>query len=277
MPELPEVETVRRIMEPQLAGRTILSVRVCQPQIIAHPAPEAFERALCRQTISDVSRRGKFLRIQMESGDRLCLHLRMTGQLLVESAGAPIEKHTHLIAALSDGNELRYIDVRRFGRFWLFAKGEADDRTGIAKLGPEPTDAALTADYLKMRGQTGRPVKALLHDQTVVAGIGNIYSDEILFAAGICPKTLCRDLSDQDWARLAAKIPEVLLWATAQNEISPEDYLAGRGREYRNTPHLRVYGLSGQPCAVCGTVLQKLTVAGRSSCYCPNCQPDKGR
>jgi len=149
MPELPEVETVRRILEPQLAGRRVETVEIRNPQIIAYPDAEQFAELLHDQTISAMSRRGKFLTIHFSGGDRLCLHLRMTGQLLVVTADVPVEKHTHLLLSLSDGSQLRYIDVRRFGRFWYFRRGEADNITGRSKLGPEPSDPAVTAAYLQ--------------------------------------------------------------------------------------------------------------------------------
>mgnify|MGYP001389456586 CR=1 FL=1 len=273
MPELPEVETVRRMIEPQLAGRTIAAVDIRNPQIIAHPDAGRFAELLQGKTAAEMSRRGKFLTIHFAGGDRLCLHLRMTGQLLVTPADEPVEKHTHLILSLSDGEQLRYTDVRRFGRFWYFQKGETDDLTGQSSLGPEPTDPTLTAAYLKAKlGGGKRPIKEALHDQTVVAGIGNIYSDEILFASGIYPGTKCALLSDRDWENLAQRIPEIILWGIGANEMTPEEYLAGKGRDYRNMSGLRAYGRAGQPCRVCGSTMEKMTVGGRTSCFCPQCQ-----
>lgn len=273
MPELPEVETVRRILEPQLAGRSVTAVELCNPQIIAHPDAGQFAELLRGKTIRQMCRRGKFLSILLSGGDRLCLHLRMTGQLLVLPAGEPVEKHTHLILTLSDGSQLRYIDVRRFGRFWYFQKDETDRITGQSSLGPEPVDPDLSAVYLQTKlGRCKKTVKEALHDQTVVAGIGNIYSDEILFAAGIYPGTKCAALTAFDWEQLAEKIPEILLWGIRANEMTPEEYLAGKGRDYRNISGLRAYVRAGQPCSVCGSVMEKMTVCGRTSCFCPNCQ-----
>jgi len=273
MPELPEVETVRRILEPQLAGRRVETVEIRNPQIIAYPDAEQFAECLRNQTIAEMSRRGKFLTIHFAGGDRLCLHLRMTGQLLVMAADAPVEKHTHLLMSLSDGSQLRYIDVRRFGRFWYFRQGEVDSITGQAKLGPEPSDPAVTAAYLQEKlGSRKKAVKEALLDQTVVAGIGNIYADEILFTAGIYPGTKCAALTEQDWEMLAEKIPEIISWGIDANEMTPEEYLAGKGQDYRNISGLRAYGRAGQPCTVCGSTMEKVTVGGRTSCFCPNCQ-----
>ncbi|MDD3336429.1 MAG: bifunctional DNA-formamidopyrimidine glycosylase/DNA-(apurinic or apyrimidinic site) lyase [Eubacteriales bacterium] len=276
MPELPEVETIRRILEPQLRGQCILAVNVGNPQVVAYPEAEQFQTGLEGQTIDSLSRRGKFLTLHFTSGDRLVLHLRMTGQLLVMPAGEPQEKHTHLLFALSGGKQLRYIDVRRFGRFWFFHKQEADTLTGLARLGVEPTSPALTAQYLAAKlGARKKTIKEMLHDQTIVAGIGNIYSDEILFAAGISPKEQCSSLTKADWERLAVKIREVILWGIDANAMTAEEYLGGKGKEYRNMPYLRVYGRAGQPCTVCRSMIEKATVGGRTSCYCPCCQEKK--
>lgn len=273
MPELPEVETVRRILEPQLAGRTVTAVDVRSPQVIAHPDAGRFAALLQGRSVTELSRRGKFLTLHFAGGDRLCLHLRMTGQLLVLPAGEPVEKHTHLILSLSDGKQMRYIDVRRFGRFWYFQRGEADGITGQSALGLEPSDPALTASYLQARlGSCKRPIKEALLDQTVVAGIGNIYADEILFAARIYPAAKCAALTAAGWERLARAIPEIIRWGIAANEMTPAEYLAGKGRDYHNLSGLRAYGRAGQPCAACGGTMEKMSVGGRTSCFCPHCQ-----
>lgn len=273
MPELPEVETIRRIIEPQTAGRSIASIRIYNPKIIAFPDANTFESSLTGCTFTGMSRRGKFLIFHLDNGSRLVLHLRMTGQLLVTPPDYPEEKHTHLIAELSDGKQLRYIDVRRFGRFWLLSRDEADTVTGMDKLGIEPDDEALTVDFLKEKlSKRKKAIKEMLLDQTIIAGIGNIYSDEILHATRIYPEKHCNILTNAEWNRLAEQIPKIIAWATEANEITPEDYLAGKGKEYRNTPFLRAYGHNGKPCEICGTPFEKMIVGGRSSCYCPKCQ-----
>ena len=273
MPELPEVETIKRIVCPQLAGRTIETTEVRNAQVIAYPESKCFSKALSGQIISNMSRRGKFLTIQLENGDRLSLHLRMRGQLTVVPESEPIEKHTHLIFNLSGGSQLRYIDTRRFGRFWLLTKGEADTVTGQNKLGLEPTDPAITGEYLKtLLGKRKKTVKEMLLDQAVIAGIGNIYSDEILFAAKIYPGTACRILNEYDWDKLAKKIPEIIIGGIESNNMTPEEYLRGKGKEYRNISQLRIYGRAGKPCVRCGTIIDKVTICGRTSCYCRSCQ-----
>lgn len=276
MPELPEVETVRRIVGPQLVGRTIESVQMGNPAVIAYPEAPLFAALATGRTVRDVGRRGKFLVIGLEGGDRIVNHLRMTGRLLVTPADLPVEKHTHLTMRLSDGNQLRYVDQRRFGRFWYLEAGEPDTVTGIGKLGVEPLDDALTGAYLKeMLGRRGIPIKAALLDQSVVAGIGNIYADEILFAARVHPESTCSALSARAWNKLAEAIREVIAWGIESDRMTPEEYLDGRGKEYRNIPDLKAYGREGEPCPRCGRPIKRTTIAGRSSCFCPCCQRRK--
>ena len=273
MPELPEVETARRVLAPQLTGRRITDVRVLCPQVIAYPDAEVFCGGVAGAVVLGLARRGKFLLLQLDRGT-VTLHLRMTGRLLVQPAGAPAEPHTHLILALDDGRALRFLDQRRFGRFWLTAPDEADIRSGVHRLGLEPFDAALTADYLQRRlGRSARTVKACLLDQQTVCGIGNIYADEILFAARIHPAQPANTLPAAAWALLAVEIPRRLAYYIEKNAVSAEGYLEDGGRAYRNTPWLQVYGRAGTPCPRCGAPLQKTTVAGRGTVFCPACQP----
>lgn len=276
MPELPEIETIRRIVEPQVAGRTIRAVRLLQEHVVAHPAPDAFVRRLSGQAIASLGRRGKFLIFHFASGDRMVLHLRMTGQLLVTPPDFPLEKHTHLVAPLSDGNELRYIDVRRFGRFWFLRREESDAIAGLDRLGVEPLSERLTGAYLKERlARRTIPIKTALLDQSVVCGIGNIYADEILYAAHLHPEEPCSHLSTRAWNRLASTIRDIIAWGIETDAMTPEEYLAGKGKEYRNTPDLRAYGHEGKPCLSCGRMMKRVTIGGRSSCYCSYCQRKK--
>lgn len=275
MPELPEVETVRRVLEGQLRGRAIEDVRIARPEVVARPDAQGLREALRGAVISGMGRRGKFLRIGLADGGELVVHLRMTGCLLLAPAALPPERHTHLTIALAGGDELRFSDMRRFGRVWLRRAGERDDFTGMAELGPEPFDAALTGEYLRARlGRSRRPIKECLMDQRALAGIGNIYSDEILFAARLRPSRPAASLGGEDWERLSRLIPERMAFFVEKSAISPEDYLAGRGMDYRNTPFLQVYGHAGEPCPRCGARLTREVVGGRGSVHCPACQPE---
>lgn len=273
MPELPEVETVRRVLAPQLIGRRIQAITLARPEIIAHPTAEAFRAQLVGQRFADLARRGKFLVLCMARGARVVLHLRMTGSLLVAPSAHPPEAHTHITFHLSDGMQLRFADPRRFGRFWLLQGGEPDRYSGIETLGPEPFDPCLTGSYLAAHlGNRKRAIKCCLLEQQLLAGVGNIYADELLFSARIHPARPAASLTTAEWQRLAQTIPQRLTFFIEQNAISPEEYLATKGRSYRNTPYLNVYGHSGEPCPVCSTRLCKTVLGGRSSVYCPHCQ-----
>lgn len=273
MPELPEVETIKRVIEPQIQGLTITKVTVNRPEVSAHPAADDFCRLLTGQTVSHMARRGKFLMICLQSGDRIVLHLRMTGCLLITPTDCPQEKHTHIVFHFNDNRELRFSDTRRFGRFWLIQKDENDTFSGTAKLGIEPFDEGLTAGYLNdCLGKRKKTIKECLLDQSIVAGIGNIYSDEILFAAGIYPARPADSLTLKEWERLASVIPQRLSYFTHKNAITPEEYLETKGQDYRNTPFLQIYGHDGDPCPACRQPLCRMVVGGRGTVYCPACQ-----
>lgn len=275
MPELPEVEAVKRVLGPQIQGFAIRTVVVKRPEVIAYPAAGEFCEWLTDRTISGMERRGKYLVIPLEGGGRIIVHLRMTGCLLLTPADWPEEKHTHLILRLDGGKELRFSDTRRFGRLWMVKAGEADSHSGMEKLGKEPFDPACSAEYLNAQfGGRKKAIKECLLEQRVVAGIGNIYSDEILFAAGLHPARPADSLTGEEWERLAAAIPQQLSYFIEKNRMTPEEYLDSKGRDYRNTPFLRVYGRAGSPCPVCGQTLCRMVVGGRSGTFCPHCQKE---
>lgn len=273
MPELPEIETIKQVIGPQIQGLAIEQVTVNRPEVVAHPSADEFCARIAGQLFTEIDRRGKFLILCLSSGDKVVLHLRMTGCLLVTPADYPEEKHTHLVFHLSDGRELRFSDTRRFGRFWLLRQGEADTYTGMKKLGAEPFDPGFSEEYLSTRlGKRKKAIKECLLDQSVIAGIGNIYSDEILFAARIHPERPANTLTKEEWSRLASVIPERLAFFIEKNETTPEEYLETKGQDYRNTPFLQVYGHGGEPCPVCGETLCRTVIGGRSSVFCPLCQ-----
>ena len=273
MPELPEIEAVKRVIEPQIQGLAIEQVMVNRPEVVAHPSTDEFCTRITGQFFTEIDRRGKFLILCLSGGDKVVLHLRMTGCLLVTPADYPEEKHTHLVFHLSDSRELRFSDTRRFGRFWLLRQGEADTYTGMEKLGAEPFEPGFSGEYLSTRlGKRKKAIKECLLDQNVIAGIGNIYSDEILFAARIHPERPASTLTKEEWNRLASVIPERLAFFIEKNETTPEEYLETKGQDYRNTPFLQVYGHGGEPCPICGKTLCRTVVGGRSSVYCPTCQ-----
>ena len=273
MPELPEIETVKNVIGPQIRGLTIENVLVNRPEVVAHPTADDFCKEVTGRNISAMARRGKFLIIALDDQSRIILHLRMTGRLLVTPSDHQTERHTHIVMQLSNKTELRFSDTRRFGRFWLIKSGEKDPYSGIEKLGAEPLSAGCSAEYLQSRlGKRRKAIKSCLLDQSVIAGIGNIYSDEILFQAKIQPARSANSLTAEEWQRLSAKIPGCLSFFTEKNRISAADYLNTRGQEYRNTPFLQVYAHGGEPCPICGSTLIRTIIGGRSSVYCSNCQ-----
>ena len=263
MPELPEIETIKHVIEPQITGLDIEKATVLRPEVIAHPAADEFCKAVTGQTVLAMERRGKYLIFHLTQKSRVILHLRMTGCLLVAPPGCPMERHTHVVLQFSNGMELRFSDTRRFGRFWLIPFGEEDTDSGIGKLGPEPFSAGCNAGYLQARlGKRKKAIKACLLDQSVVAGIGNIYSDEILFRANINPARPAGSLTAAEWQRLAAEIPQCLAYFIEKNRTTPEEYWQTKGQGYGNTPFLQVYGHGGEPCPHCGTALAHTVVGG---------------
>lgn len=270
MPELPEVETVKNVLQPRLVGKKIVGVDINNGAVIADAASEFVER-LNGQAFSDIERRGKFLIFRFASGDGLVVHLRMTGCLTLQSAQSPTEKHTHVAIKFDGGDELRYSDVRRFGKLSYVESGALEELDGVRRLGVEPFD--VTVEYLKSKiCRSKKPIKSLLMEQGIIAGIGNIYSDEILFAAKINPRRAGASLSDGELLRLCKAIPEQLAYYIEKNKVSFEEYAESNGKSYRNTPYLRVYGKANMPCPHCGAPLIGDRIGGRSYVYCPNCQ-----
>ena len=273
MPELPEIETIKSVIEPQIQGLTIENVLVNRPEVIAHPTADEFCEDVTGQEIFSMARRGKFLIINLGNKNKIILHLRMTGCLLVTPSDYQLEKHTHIMMQLSNGMELRFSDTRRFGRFWLIRNDEKDTYSGIEKLGLEPLSAECNAEYLQSQlEKRKKAIKGCLLDQSVIAGIGNIYSDEILYRAKINPAAPANGRSVSEWKRLASEIADCLRYFIDKNSISQEDYLITKGQDYRNTPFLQVYGHADEACPACGNTLCRTVIGGRSSVYCPACQ-----
>lgn len=291
MPELPEVETIARDLQQALPGRRIIEVEVRHGGIIAAPQSADFAQRLVGTVIKDVWRRGKYIIMGLEAqgGGRdghLVFHLRMTGRLLLkkpadnpgrpDEAGASLlpEKHIHLIIRFQERQELHLRDTRRFGRVWLL------DDTGLEKLlaplGPEP----LLADFTPQRLATalsGRStkLKPFLLDQRNLVGLGNIYADEALFLAGLHPAREARSLSFQEVERLHEAIRQVLQQGLEHRgtTLSDAEYRDALGQRGSHQYHLAVFRRQGQPCPRCGTPIRRLRLAGRSTHYCPNCQP----
>ena len=273
MPELPEVETVKLSLAPALTGRTISKVQLIKPVVVAHPGADDFVQHLTGRQITGINRRGKYVLIELNDGSALVIHLRMTGRLYMAAADDEPPKHTHVIFYLDDGSRCFFNDGRRFGRLWLLAKDEEDTVTGMAKLGPEPFDAAFNAEYLQNKlGKRKVVIKQGLLDQTILAGLGNIYVDETLFRAGISPLRPAGEVTAEEWQKLASVIPSLLKEAIEHRGTSFRDYRDGFGRKGDFLSRLKVYQRKGEPCFNCKTPLERTVVAGRSSFYCLKCQ-----
>lgn len=276
MPELPEVETVRRTLSRLIAGKTISKVDVHLPRIIRRPAePESFARALEGHTFLDVQRRGKFLRFVLD-GLVLVSHLRMEGRYGVYQKDEPLEKHTHVVFSFTDGTELRYRDVRQFGTMDLFLPGEEFSEGPLHKLGLEPLSDEFTFEAFRQSvSNRETKIKPLLLNQERVVGIGNIYVDEALFRAGIHPERTAKSLKKAELQRLYDAIVSTLSEAVDAGGSSVKSYVNGQGQEGSFQYLLNVYDRKEMPCVNCGTPIVKTVVGGRGTHYCPRCQPNK--
>jgi len=273
MPELPEVETIRRELHPLLVGRTIVGVRVGWEGCVDRPSAADFCDRVVGRRIEDVGRRGKFLILSLSGGESLLVHLRMTGSLLVTDASSPMEDHVRLCFQLDGKKELRFKNVRKFGRLYLVD----DCEEVIGDLGPEPLEEGFTvvdfrALFQKRRGM----LKPLLLNQRFLAGLGNIYVDEALFRAGIHPRRTAGSLTSEELARLYDAVRGVLGEAITNRGTSRSDYIRPSGSEGTYQDKLQVSGRAGEACPRCGTEIERSVVGGRGTYACPSCQPAPG-
>jgi formamidopyrimidine-DNA glycosylase len=264
MPELPEVETIARTLRPALTGRSILSADLRWSRSLAAPSPTTFKKQIRGQQIASISRRAKFLDLQL-STYHLIIHLRMSGDLLVVLGGYQPATHDRLILQLSEDTSLIFSDPRKFGRVWL-----VKDPAGIFRdLGPEPLSEIFTSTWLfEALCARHRQLKPLLLDQTFLAGLGNIYTDEALHLAKLHPLTLSDSVSRKQAEGLYWAIREVLEEGIHSNGASID--WVYRGGDFQN--HFRVYGRDGQACYICGTKIVRTTVGQRGTHFCPHCQ-----
>lgn len=272
MPELPEVETVKRTLNEQLPGRTIRDVVITLPRIIQLPDDvEEFRTRLTGQTFEKVERRGKFLRFLLEE-DVLISHLRMEGKYGMFQPEDPVGKHTHVRFVFTDGTELRYTDVRQFGTMHVFRRGTEFDHLPLKQLGPEPLEDDFTPEVLKSRLSSVRAVKTQLLDQTKIVGLGNIYVDEALFLAGIHPEKTAHLITSEEVQRLYEAIRTTLRRAVEAGGSSVRSYVNSEGKSGSFQEQLYVYGRKGEACRKCSGEIIRLTVGGRGTHICPACQ-----
>ncbi|HJV17468.1 MAG TPA: DNA-formamidopyrimidine glycosylase [Bacillales bacterium] len=273
MPELPEVETVRKTLKNLILKKQIKNITVNWPKIIKLPLEiEQFIDALKGETIQDIGRRGKFL-ILYTTKYALVSHLRMEGKYGLFTEKESLDKHTHVIFHFTDHTELRYKDVRKFGTMHLFKKGEEFQLPPLFDLGPEPFDEDFTEQYLtKMLSKTNRKIKPALLDQKLLVGLGNIYVDEALFRARIHPERIASTLNDKEISLLHQKIVNTLMDAVNQGGSTIRSYINSQGEMGMFQHQLLVYGRQNEDCKKCGTALIKTVVGGRGTHFCPSCQ-----
>ncbi len=290
MPELPEVEVTRRLIEPLLVGRRIASVRTTEPSYFFLTPPARLRRRLAGRTTRSLRRYGKYLVAELDDEHRLLLHLGMTGQLFSSHVTSPRllsataraaltpeaqrqfrpDSHTHLQLEFDDGGPAVWFrDVRKFGKVRLLRATQTDPR--LDKLGPDALTMSSDA-FVATTRQRRVPVKTVLLDQSVVAGVGNIYADEALFYAGVRPTRAARRVTGKEWERISESIVRVLTRSIETGGSSISDYLRPDGSDGGYQDERRVYGRGGHPCTVCGSDIRRVVIATRTSCFCPTCQ-----
>ena len=273
MPELPEVEHDMRLLRGTLPGRRIEGAEVLWPRTVEPTPPDEFARRVAGRTVRSVGRRGKYLLLELDGGLSLAIHRRMSGNLIFAPRGAE-ERYVRVRFALDDGRDLLYTDPRKFGRVTLLETGE--QTPGMAALGPEPLSPEFTPATLAARlAGRRRAIKALLLDQTAVAGLGNIYADEALFRAGIHPLRPASSLSSAEIRRLHEGIRGALESGIAHGGTTFGRYRDVNNEAGRNLAHVAVYQRTGQPCPRCGRPIARITVAQRGTHFCPHCQPQQ--
>lgn len=270
MPELPEVETIVRSLRAanNIIGKMIINSQVLWQRSLAVPLPVEFQEKIKGQQILGVDRRGKFIVIRL-SRQSLLIHLRMSGDVFIESGDTTRNtKHDRVVLEFTDGSRMAFNDTRKFGRVWLVD----DPQSVFGKLGPEPLDDLLTQElFLERLSHSKRQIKPLLLDQTFLAGLGNIYTDEALFIAGIHPSTPANLISLEKASTLLNAIRQVLLEGIQRNGASID--WVYRGGDFQN--YFNVYQRGGEPCRRCGTLIERITLGQRGTHFCPHCQPLK--
>ncbi|MBC8274003.1 MAG: DNA-formamidopyrimidine glycosylase [Chloroflexi bacterium] len=267
MPELPEVETIKNELSPQIIGRRFTGITVCDAKLVRQPSVEEFRQKLTGEKIISLKRRGKYLIFHLSGTTMLIIHLKMAGALLLNPEQA--NHHTRVIFHLDNGSQLIFTDRRRLGAIWLVE----NELTITGKLGPEPLTPEFTAESLAKRLQSHKaPIKAVLLDQAFIAGIGNMYADEALFAARIHPLRKANSLSSQEIRSLHKAIVDVLRSAIDSRGASVDTYKLPDGELGTAHSNFSVAHRGGKLCPICGTSIQRLAIRNRGSYFCPNCQ-----
>ncbi len=273
MPELPEVETVRRRLAPGVEGRVFARVEISDGRLVRPYEPDVVAAELVGERVSTIERRGKYLIVRFETGRALLIHLRMTGSLR-HAPGGTLEDdpHRRAVVRLDDGSDVAYRDVRRFGTWLLLEPGELDGYIA-ERLGPEPLAPAFTTKVLASRlAKRKAPLKTVLLDQKAIAGLGNIYVDEALWRSELHPRRPAGELAAQELSRLHRNIRRVLELGIARQGATLRDYATPDGASGAMQNEFNVYGRLGEPCPRCGTPIERTVLAGRGTWTCPSCQ-----
>ncbi|MDD5627304.1 MAG: DNA-formamidopyrimidine glycosylase [Patescibacteria group bacterium] len=274
MPELPEVETIVRQLNREIKGKTITGFSCSVPKMVATHKLADFQKQIKGKKILNVKRRGKIILLELSGGLVLAIHLRLTGQLFVRKSTHPEDPFNRAIFQLGKNLELRFNDLRLFGQMWLYSKTQIENNFDkIQKLGPEPFDKTFTLQNFKSILQRNRTkIKALLLDQSKISGLGNIYSDEVLFYAAIHPNTPANKISDEKIRKLYIGIKKILRDAIRAQGTSVDTYRDIRGEKGQYAVKLKIYRRTGKPCFRCGTKIARVKIGGRSAHFCPKCQ-----
>ena len=268
MPELPEVETIKRDLETKVVGLRFTGATISWPRMLQNMTPEAFNSRLTYQRIEGLKRRGKYLIFQLSTGDALILHLRMSGSLRLDD-DCYSDPYVRAVFDFDNGSKLYFRDPRKFGMIWLVADAEQV----VGKLGPEPLDKHFKSkDLQSILSCHCAPIKAVLCDQTVIAGVGNMYADEALFDAGIHPERKASSLSNEETKRLHRAIVAVLKKAIEAGGASISDYTRPDGTSGESQFSFKVAHRSGSRCPCCGTAIERIPIRKRGSYFCPKCQ-----
>lgn len=275
MPELPEVETTARGLRERILGREIVQVGALDwPRMAPNATLPTLAQAAVGRTIETVTRRGKYVVVGLSGDTFLVLHRKMSGNLILKTVDLEAAPHTHLTVTLDDGWRIDFVDPRKFGRIYLFLGRDALDEFLEERLGPEPLEIELQQFDQMLEGRRGR-LKSLLLDQAFLAGIGNLYADEILWDAQLHPQRSAESLTAPERSRLHASIQQVLEAAIERRGTSLSDYVDASGEQGTNQEHLQVYGRHGMPCGRdgCQESIVRMVVAQRGTWFCPTCQP----
>ena len=273
MPEMPEVEIIRRYLDKMAAGKKIMDLDIRLPRMIKWPDTEGFRALVTGRTIKAMNRRGKYLLLELDNGSEVVFHLRMTGRLVYEPTGKTSDSHARVIFHLQGGASLVYGDTRTLGTIHGIRPEERAMLKGLAEMGPEPLSAEFTAAYLYETASKRKvAIKSFLLNQKYIGGIGNIYADEALFLAGIHPLRPAQSLSREECGRLWESVNKVIAAGIEDGGTTFRDYQNGEGGQGSHQEHLYVYGRKGEPCRSCGSPIERITVGGRGTHFCPKCQ-----